>query len=618
MAIGDNYTGTVDVILKATDDGENSAEALFEVIVDPINDLPLVTLVNPARGETVTSGQVVLEWTAVDAETPAEDLTYNIYMGEGAAETLLAEGVTGTSFTAIVEDGRTYRWTVSGGDGTGFGDKARERVFSVDFESGPRTTLVAPLDGAVVPSDSAQLTWSLEERPTGNGGTVTYDVFMALRGNTLELAATGVTGTSWVATGLQNGKTYEWNVIPWDSLGRGTCVSGMWSLSVDTGFSGYGVDLAAAPTALTMAPGTSGALTLTLTNPGGADDQYRVSAGLPEIPGTQIAFTGVEAESIPLAMGEQVQATLTLLVPGSTASGTYTLTATALSLMGGMESNVSVTVNIVSLDDIPPDTGDLDTGGSDDKGGLFGSGNEASTLALILIIVVVLMAVLMMFVSYMYRKKSDRVSELEGRRRLEPASMVDAELAFSPEGKGLGGVAAGVPSAQQLPTGGAAAAATGGPVPLALPKVATGGSSPAGGSDAAKDVSGLSTPTGPATAPGPARAPGPAPAPGTPKPGPAAPSPAAGPSPAPSSSGASPKPGPGPAAVGRTDAGPTVSPKAPSPRTGPAPPPSPGATADKGEGPAGAKPKPPSPGKRKAPGKPGAKGPSIGTLPDEG
>jgi len=226
-------------------------------------------------------------------------------------------------------------------------------------------------------------------------------------------------------------------------------------------------------------------VTATLQNTGAADDNYKLSGSMSAVPGAQILIDTEEPDNIPIAVGGTTPITITVMIPGSTAPGTYTLTLVTKSLRGGMEQALDVTFTVSET--AQPTTQDPSTSGSsDDKGGLFeGDGGALALLFLVMMIVLVIVFAAMFM---MYRKKSNRLAELEGRRRLEPAAMVDAELAFSPDGAagaGLGGAGGAVPYSQQLGAGGEAGAGGAGVMePLALPKVATGGEIPAGGDTA--------------------------------------------------------------------------------------------------------------------------------------
>jgi preprotein translocase subunit SecG len=165
------------------------------------------------------------------------------------------------------------------------------------------------------------------------------------------------------------------------------------------------------------------------------------------------------------------------------------MTITVASLRGNIDDDRQIAVTVTDESGEVPGVG----GGAGEETGLFGDRQTTDAVALLFIVLAIVFMVVMVLTAMLYKRKSKRLSELEGRRRAEPASMVDAELAFSPEGGAsttdLGG-AGGIAADRQLGTG------AGGPAPgpgaaavpdtLQLPKVATGGEpAPAGGTETA-------------------------------------------------------------------------------------------------------------------------------------
>jgi hypothetical protein len=77
--------------------------------------------------------------------------------------------------------------------------------------------------------------------------TITYDVYLAdyyseqLYSKT-ELAASGITDTSFIVSNLQINKTYYWTVIPSNAQVIGFCDSGTWTFSFDPSAESYKLD----------------------------------------------------------------------------------------------------------------------------------------------------------------------------------------------------------------------------------------------------------------------------------------------------------------------------------------------------------------------------------------
>jgi hypothetical protein len=381
---------------------------------------------------------------------------------------LVAEGVSGTSYNVAVEDGSTYHWTVSAYDGVENGRKARERTFSVDLSLGPKVTLISPGDGALVTGKSVQLSWTSEERAGGDGGRTMYKLFMGEVEDALEESETGIAEMQWTAGGLQNDRTYFWTVIPVDDLGPGTCISGVWSFTTSFDFAGYGVGLDVSTQVLHIQAGTSGTFTATVRNTGAADDNYRLSGEIIDVPGVTLTFDIADAELIPIGLGATLDVTVTVDIPSAIADGTYTLIITAQSLKGGMEAKKDLQVSVGEGEGVTTDN---------DKGS---SGGELNIFLLLLLVIALLVCMLtIMFI--MYRKKGKRDEDKEKARRLEPVGPLDAELmvpatGLSAPALGPGG-SAGAPQPQimaAVPAPAVPLPAIGAPT-LVLPSGTTGG-----------------------------------------------------------------------------------------------------------------------------------------------
>jgi len=95
--------------------------------------------------------------------------------------------------------------------------------------SPPTCTLSAPANATAVTSTSTYLTWTGHDI---DGDAITYDIYIdTVDGNAL-LDTT--TSTSYLVTGLVNDTVYHWTVIPSDAEATGSCLSGVWTFSVDT------------------------------------------------------------------------------------------------------------------------------------------------------------------------------------------------------------------------------------------------------------------------------------------------------------------------------------------------------------------------------------------------
>ncbi len=161
---------------------------------------------------TAGNGQVNLTWTA-----PAGAVTYNIYRsttsgGEGA--TPIQTGVTGTSFTDTgLTNGATYYYEVSAVDPGGESARSAEASATPQQVTPPSapTNLTATAGNTTI-----TLHW------TASPGATSYNIYRSLSGNGEGTTPykTGVTGTSFMDTGLADGTTYFYKVTAVNSAGE--------------------------------------------------------------------------------------------------------------------------------------------------------------------------------------------------------------------------------------------------------------------------------------------------------------------------------------------------------------------------------------------------------------
>jgi len=94
----------------------------------------------------------------------------------------------------------------------------------------PRTLLLSPKNGSTIASTSVELSWELENP---NQAGVTYDVQVDPIYPPGKTVKPGVTKTSVTVDNLMDGRTYYWRVIPKALAQEGTCLSGIWSFSIN-------------------------------------------------------------------------------------------------------------------------------------------------------------------------------------------------------------------------------------------------------------------------------------------------------------------------------------------------------------------------------------------------
>jgi hypothetical protein len=149
---------------------------------------------------TAGNARVDLVWDAVPGAT-----SYTLYRGtspggEGATP---YQSLTGTSFADTnVTNGTTYYYQVAAVNGSGEGVRSGEvsATPQVPAPNAPTGLNAAPGNALVT------LSWSV------TAGAVSYSVYRGLSAGAETLFQTGVTGTTFVNTGLANGTTYFYEV----------------------------------------------------------------------------------------------------------------------------------------------------------------------------------------------------------------------------------------------------------------------------------------------------------------------------------------------------------------------------------------------------------------------
>lgn len=173
-------------------------------------------------------------------------------------------------------------------------------------------------------SSSVSLAW---DAATDDVGVTGYQIF---RGATLAGSATSTTFTD---SGLTSGTTYSYTVVAQDASGKQSAASA--SVSATTTAVTQDFSIAASPSALSIARGSSGVVSIAITRSGGFTGAVALTAsGLP---------SGVTAIFNP-ASATGASSTLTLTASSTAASGAATVTITGVSGTTTRTATVTLTV----------------------------------------------------------------------------------------------------------------------------------------------------------------------------------------------------------------------------------------------------------------------------------
>jgi hypothetical protein len=183
----------------------------------------------PASGATNVSTTSVLSWSCTDPNGDA--LKYNVYLGTNSAAPIVASSVTGTSYSPTnLLPNTNYYWRVVANDSKGGETSSEWFAFSTikTTTNAPpnKPSTPVPASGSMSVSTTITLSWSCTDP---NGDALKYNVYLGTN-SSAPIVATGITGTSYVPTGLQPGVNYYWKVIANDGKG-GTTSSEWWGFS---------------------------------------------------------------------------------------------------------------------------------------------------------------------------------------------------------------------------------------------------------------------------------------------------------------------------------------------------------------------------------------------------
>ncbi len=251
---------------------------------------------------------VTLSWTASTGAS-----SYNVYRGlTSGGEALYKTGIAATSFTDTgLTNGTTYYYKVSAVNAGG------ESGLSVETSGTPKSAAPAsgPTHLATTPGNTqVALTWtaSVPAAPS-------YDIYRGTASGALRLYKSGIAGTSFTDTGLNNGTTYYYQVT----------VGGNAGLASNTVSATPWPPVTVSPTALPTGT-VGGPYAQTLTASGGSGGySYRITSGSLPRGLTLNAATGA-LSGIPGAPGS-VSFTVTATDShGDRGSRTYTLVIASL------------------------------------------------------------------------------------------------------------------------------------------------------------------------------------------------------------------------------------------------------------------------------------------------
>jgi hypothetical protein len=222
-------------------DGTEYGECLSEIwefTVDSTIQTPTTQLISPVYNSIVTSTSVDLRWEVGEGfETTG--LTYEIYLDINEQPKKIVPDHHGLVYTAHgLEDGKTYYWTIIPKMPYGLGSVMGKCIsgvwsFEVDFsETAPVVDLLSPGNSKTIGTVEPTLLWTVTY-PAAT--SIDYIIYLDTSPDPVKLLKSGHSEKFITAMDLENGNTYHWTVIPIAGNVMGTCNSGVWQFTVDTG-----------------------------------------------------------------------------------------------------------------------------------------------------------------------------------------------------------------------------------------------------------------------------------------------------------------------------------------------------------------------------------------------
>ena len=285
------------------------------------NHPPVMSLLAPVDDLEINVSTVRLEWEGSDDDGDA--LVYFILLASSPFDdTSLPISVATTADThydAAGLDNGTYYWTVVAFDGEANSSVPTVRSFTVSIPAppvnhAPVASLLSPSDGITINNTSVELRWTSSDE---DGDNVTFRLYLSPTEFTLATLpgpSSTTDLTTYLATGLLNGTTYWWAVVPTDGLLDGAG-AGVRHFAVDITYGNRAPDITSTPILDVMV---------------GSTYSYNLTASDPD--GDTLALALVTAPS-----GMGLNATTWELLWTPTEAGNFTVTVRAHDGKGGVD-----------------------------------------------------------------------------------------------------------------------------------------------------------------------------------------------------------------------------------------------------------------------------------------
>jgi hypothetical protein len=413
------FAGSTMITIRATDPGQDYSDETFKITYLPVNDPPVVELISPRDNSVVPTDSIILRWDSEDVDSPKENLSYTINIGETSPPPEKQMGISGDQYTiSDLKDSTIYycQIIVTDGHGVGYSDIIS---FLTDTSVQPTVSLLNPKDNTILSTSDIEFKWKVIK---DNNLDLLYDFYLDTDANPIleGLKGYGLSSTTFNVQGLQTGITYYWTVIPRFDTGFGVCEDGVRDFSIDTSKVTYGLEIIPSVNSIKIGKGESEVLEVNFKNIG--LNQEEIEIIIDPIDFDKNMQRDIRTPTLTIVSGgdKTIKYTIdtTNIIPGE-----YTINFNATSIETPATASAQVKLEVVD-----PKT-------DDEKEDLF---SDISTWIPIIIIIIIGILGAIAVIRYKPQEAEDSFEEALEKKLQEDLSIPKSELMLQTTGDELG------------------------------------------------------------------------------------------------------------------------------------------------------------------------------------
>ncbi len=363
----ENWSGEAQVKLTVYQRGNSSlySNTSFNISTLPVNDPPLTTMLFPVNGTMLADNKTTFNWYYEDKDGPEEPIFYvyvSRFLSEIKERAASALHITNKSYLKLDLNHSVYYWTVLGNDGVDIGTCINGySQFFIDQESLiPDVELYIPVDGTKVNTTNTTLIWHYD----GIYRNVEYLLYFGsyplwTSMDVIQINGTNSENVSYHITGLIDGETYYWYVIPRKGISEGRCISGIWKFTVDFDYERItNISVITNTSEFNLNPGKNYNFTFTLTNNGNENESVTLDLESGIFQGT----LDLQPKIFVLSPGEEVFFRLEISVPEYINVENYSISIVArISFRDADDYELSYPITIRIIPEEPGENDELPT-----------------------------------------------------------------------------------------------------------------------------------------------------------------------------------------------------------------------------------------------------------------